>query len=402
MGKLSIRDLPLARRRVFVRVDFNVPLDAASRVTDDTRIRASLPTIQYALQQRARIILSSHLGRPKGKPNPKMSLEPAAQRLAALLGQPVLFAEDCMGKPAEQKSQALQEGEVLLLENLRFHPEEEKNDEGFARALAGLADKLYVNDAFGSAHRAHASTEAITRFVDRAAAGFLMEKELTYLTKAIANPDRPYVAVLGGAKVSDKIELIANLLRVVDTLVLGGGMAYTFLRARGVPIGKSLVEDDKLALAGQLLEEATRRNVEVLLPLDHLVARTLDPTASTQIVPLREIPNDQMALDIGPRTREAFAAAITRAILWNGPMGVFEDDAFAQGTLSLARAVAASTATSIIGGGDSIAAVRKAAVAERMTHISTGGGATLEFLGGRKLPGVEALTDLPAPQAGKS
>ncbi|MFQ5817854.1 MAG: phosphoglycerate kinase [Terriglobia bacterium] len=404
MGKFSIRDLALTGHRVFVRVDFNVPLDAASRVTDDTRIRESLPTIQYALQQRARVVLSSHLGRPKGKPNPKMSLRPVAERLATLLGQPVQFAEDCIGKPAEQKSQALKEGELLLLENLRFHIEEEKNDAGFARALAGLVDKLYVNDAFGSAHRAHASTQGITRFVERAAAGFLMEKELTYLTKAIASPDRPYVAVLGGAKVSDKIKVIANLLRVVDTLILGGGMAYTFLKAKGIPIGTSLVEDDKLALAGQLLEEAARRSVQVLLPVDHLVARTLDPAARTQIVGQREIPDEQMALDIGPKTVEAFISALTRAktILWNGPMGVFEHDAFTQGTLAVARALAESGATSIVGGGDSIAAVRKAGVTQRMTHISTGGGATLEFLGGRKLPGVEALTDLPDPKTGQS
>lgn len=404
MPKLSLRDLGLAGRRVFVRVDFNVPLDDASRITDDTRIRESLPTIRHALEQRARVILSSHLGRPKGKPNPKMSLRPAAERLAELLGRPVAFAEDCMGEAAEQKSQALKDGEVLLLENLRFHAEEEKNDDGFARGLARLCDRLYVNDAFGSAHRAHASTEGITRFVDQSAAGFLMEKELTYLTKAIANPDRPYVAVLGGAKVSDKIEVIANLLRVVDTLILGGGMAYTFLKAKGIPIGKSLVEDDKLALANQLLEDAARRGVQVLLPVDHRVAEKLEPGASTRVVGLREIPDAEMALDIGPATADTFASVLGRAktILWNGPMGVFEHEAFAQGTIAIARSIAESGATSIVGGGDSIAAVRKAGVAERITHISTGGGASLEFLGGRKLPGVEALTERPGGAAGTS
>jgi len=325
-----------------------------------------------------------------------MSLRPAAVRLGELLGQRVGFAEDCVGEKAEQESRALQNGELLLLENLRFHSEEEKNDAAFARALAALCDGIYVNDAFGSAHRAHASTEGITRFVEQAAAGFLMEKELTYLTKAIANPDRPYVAVLGGAKVSDKIEVIANLLRVVDTLLIGGGMAYTFLKAKGIPVGKSLVEDDKLVLARELLAQAEQRRVRVLLPTDHVVAERAEANARGHVVGLKGIPDDQVALDIGPATRAAYAAEIETAqtVLWNGPMGVFELDPFAAGTLAIARAIAASGATSIVGGGDSVAALRKAGVADRITHISTGGGASLEFLGGRKLPGVEALTEV--------
>ncbi len=396
MPKLSIRDLKLTGQRVFIRVDFNVPLDERSRIADDTRIRESLPTIQHAIRQGAHVVLASHLGRPKGKPNPTMSLRPAALRLGELLGQSVGFAEDCVGEKAEQESRALQNGGVLLLENLRFHGEEEKNDAAFARALAALCDGIYVNDAFGSAHRAHASTEGITRFVQQAAAGFLMEKELTYLTKAIANPDRPYVAVLGGAKVSDKIEVIANLLRVVDTLLIGGGMAYTFLKAKGIPVGKSLVEDDKLALARELLAQAEQRRVRALLPTDHVVAERAEANARGHVVELKGIPEDQMALDIGPATRAAYEAEIkpAKTLLWNGPMGVFELDPFAAGTLAVACAIAASRATSIVGGGDSVAALRKAGVADCITHISTGGGASLEFLGGRKLPGVEALTEV--------
>ena len=393
MPKLSIRDLDLKGQRVFVRVDFNVPL-AGGKVTDDTRIRESLPTIKHAREKGARILLASHLGRPKGKRNPEMSLRPAAERLSELLGSPVAFADDCIGDDPQKKSAALKDGEVLLLENLRFHAEEEKNDEGFSKALAQLCD-LYVNDAFGSAHRAHSSTVGMTKFVPKAAAGFLMEKELTYLGKAVQNPDHPYVAVLGGAKVADKIEVITNLLKLVDALIIGGGMAYTFLRARGVAVGKSLVEEDKLDLARQLLAQAESRQVKVLLPTDHLVAEKIDPAAKPRLVGLNEIPAELMALDIGPQSIKAFTAAIrgAKTIVWNGPMGVFECEPFAAGTVAVARAIAESGATSIVGGGDSIAAVHKAGVAARLTHISTGGGASLEFLGGLKLPGVEALTD---------
>jgi phosphoglycerate kinase len=393
MAKLSVRDLNLKGKRVFLRVDFNVPL-AEGRVTDDTRITASMPTIEHMRQQGARIIACSHLGRPKGKRKPDMSLKPVAARLGELLGVPAAFADDCIGAEAEQKSAALKDGEVLLLENLRFHAEEEANDENFSRALAKLGE-VYVNDAFGSAHRAHASTVGVTRFLEKSAAGFLMEKELTYLGKAVANPDHPYVAVLGGAKVSDKIEVIENLLKLVDTLIIGGGMAYTFLRARGIAVGKSLVEEDKLELAQRLLEEAAQRKISFLLPLDHKVAEKIDPAAVASIVGLNDIPDDKMALDIGPKSVEAFAGALRKAktIVWNGPLGVFECPPFAEGTLAIARAIAASGAVSIVGGGDSIAAVQQAGLAEKMSHISTGGGASLEFLGGRKLPGVEALTD---------
>lgn len=393
MSKLSIRDLALAGKRVFLRVDFNVPLEGG-QVSDDTRIRASLPTLELGRQRGARLIVASHLGRPKGKPRPEMSLRPVAGRLAELLNGPVLFAEDCVGAEAEKKSQALRDGDVLLLENLRFHPEEEANDEKFSQALARHCE-LYVNDAFGSAHRAHASTAGITRFVAQAAAGLLMEQELTYLGKAIVNPEHPYVAVLGGAKVADKIEVITNLLKLVDVLILGGGMAYTFLRARGVQVGKSLVEPDKLELARQLLSEAEGRGVKVLMPQDHLVAEKIDSGARPQTVGLNEIPENLMGLDIGPQTVKAFASAVRSAktIVWNGPMGVFECEPFAGGTMALARAIAEAGAISIVGGGDSIAAVQKAGLASRMTHISTGGGASLEFLGGRTLPGVEALTD---------
>jgi phosphoglycerate kinase len=400
MSKLSIRDLPLNNHRVLMRVDFNVPLEDG-RVIDDTRIRETLPTIEYALRRGVRLVLASHLGRPKGKPNPKMSLKPAAERLRMLLdkelapGENVGFCPDCIGPEAEEMSGKLEKGQTLLLENLRFHPEEEGNDPKFSKQLAGLAD-YYVNDAFGAAHRAHASTVGITRFVKKSAAGLLMEKELEYLGKVLRHPEPPFVAILGGAKVSDKIGVIRNLMDKVGTLIIGGGMAYTFLKAQGEPIGKSLVEEDKVDLAGQLLQEAKSRKLKFLLPVDHVVADKIEAGASAQIVNGGHIPANMMALDIGPKTVEAFTKEIARArtIVWNGPMGVFEVAQFSKGTFKLAQAIAENAgATSIVGGGDSVSAVHAAGVAEKITHVSTGGGASLEFLEGKKLPGVEALTE---------
>ncbi len=397
MNKLSIRDLDLAGNRVFIRVDFNVPLDAG-RVTDDTRIRETLPTLHLAISRGARLVLASHLGRPKGKPDPKYSLRPVAARLAELLGAKVDFAADCIGADVESRSKALANGGVLLLENVRYHPEEEANDEAFSRQLAALCDALFVCDAFGSAHRAHASVVGITRFVKQAAAGLLMEKELAYLGKALSNPERPFVAVLGGAKVSDKIEVVENLMKVADAMLIGGGMAYTFLKAEGLAIGKSLVEDDKLDLARRLRSEARERKFPLLLPVDQVVGAEFKADTPTQITSVSATPDGWMGLDIGPKTIVTYRQKISAAktIVWNGPMGVFEMPAFAQGTLEIARAVAAATsagATSIIGGGDSVAAVHQAGLADKISHISTGGGASLEFLGGRKLPGVEALTN---------
>ncbi len=402
MNKLSIRDLEMKGKRVFIRVDFNVPLDGG-KVSEDTRIRATLPTLRFAIERGARLVLASHLGRPKGKPDPKYSLAPVAARLRELLGKPVEFAADSVGADAEAKSKALRDGEVLLLENVRYRPQEEANDPEFSKQLAALCDGIFVCDAFGSAHRAHASVVGITKNVRGAAAGLLMEKELTYLGKAISNPDHPFITVLGGAKVSDKIEVVQNLMKLADAMLIGGAMAYTFLKSQGLPVGKSLVENDKLDLARGLLEEARSRNFRLVLPVDHVLAESPDSSV-TKTTDIANTPDGWMGLDIGPKTIALFSQEISKArtIVWNGPLGMFEKPAFAAGTLAIARAVAAATAagaTSIIGGGDSVAAVEQAGVADKISHISTGGGASLEFLAGDKLPGVEALTDKPG--AGK-
>ncbi len=388
MSKISIQDLDLSGKRVFIRVDFNVPLAAGGQeITSDKRIRASLPTIRYALDHGAAVILASHLGRPKGKPNPEMSLKPVAKRLEELLGRPVAMAPDCVGPKVEARLP--EPGGVLVLENLRYHAEEEKNDPGFSRQLAALCD-VYVNDAFGSAHRAHASTVGMVAFVSHAGAGLLMEQELKYLTMVTRNPERPCIAILGGAKVSDKMEVIENLMKIVDSILIGGAMAYTFLKAQGLATGKSLVEDDKVELAKHLLASAGGK---LVLPLDHVVAAELKEGAANEVVAV--IPEGMMGLDIGPRTVEGYSNAISSAktIVWNGPMGVFEKPPFDKGTVAIAKAVAGSGAVSVVGGGDSEKAVKSAGVADKISHISTGGGASLEFLAGIELPGVAILKE---------
>ena len=393
MNKQSVKDIPVRGKRILVRVDFNVPMDDSRNITDDTRIRAALPTIQYLMREGAKVILASHFGRPKGQMNPKYSLAPVATRLGELLEQAVPIAPDCMGPEVEREVAQLQEGQVLLLENVRFHPEEEKNDPEFAKALARLAD-IFVNDAFGTAHRAHASTEGVAHYIP-AVAGFLMQKEVEVMGKALEEPARPFVAIIGGAKVSDKIGVIENLLNKVNALIIGGGMANTFLKAQDINVGKSLVEEDKVPLAKELLAKARDLKVELILPQDAVVAKEFKADAQFRTISVKEIAEDEMALDIGPESAEAFSRYIesARTIVWNGPMGVFEMDNFAKGTEKVAQAVAKCSGITIVGGGDSVAAVEKMGVADQLTHISTGGGASLEFLEGKVLPGVAALKD---------
>ena len=401
VAKLSIKDLTLKSQRLFVRVDFNVPIKDG-KVDDDSRIRASLPTIQYAIEHGARVILASHLGRPKGERVDKYSLRPVAEHLSELLGRPVAFADDCIGEAAESVVASLKDGDVALLENLRFHPEEEKNDDGFAKQLASLCD-VYVNDAFGTAHRAHASTAGITRHVSKAAAGFLMQKELEYLGRVVNNPEHPFVSILGGAKVSDKIPVINALIdRGVDKILIGGAMAYTFLKAEGFTVGKSLVEDAMLQTALEIKKRAEEKGIVFLLPTDHQVVDSYEPVKGQKIVaktiPIEFTNVGLVGLDIGVETVAHFSDALhdARMVIWNGPMGVFEEPPFDEGTIGVAKAVADAAdrgAIVVVGGGDSVSAVTRAGVADRITHISTGGGATLEFISGDELPGVEALTD---------
>ncbi|MGK9476655.1 phosphoglycerate kinase [Melioribacter sp. OK-6-Me] len=397
MKKLSIDKVDLKGKRVLVRVDFNVPYDENMNITDDLRIRAALPTIKKIISEGGKAILMSHLGRPKGSPNPKYSLKPVAVRLSELLGNEVKFATDCIGDEVKAMADSLKEGEVLLLENLRFHAEEEKNNPEFSKQLASLGD-VYINDAFGSAHRAHASTEGVTNYINICAAGYLMQKELDYLGGAIANPERPFTAILGGSKISGKIDVIENLLPKVDNLLIGGGMAYTFYKAMGYEIGKSLLEEEKIELAKEMLEKFKTSGKNVLLPKDNVVAPEFNNDAPSEVVDSDKIPTDKMGLDIGPKTIEAFKKVIleSKTIIWNGPLGVFEFDNFAKGTFAIAEALAEATskgAKTIIGGGDSAAAIKKANLEDKVSHVSTGGGASLEFLEGKVLPGVAALND---------
>lgn len=406
MAKLNVQELDVAGRRVLVRVDFNVPLDADGKITDDSRVRASLPTIDWLLERGARVILCSHLGRPKGKPDPSMSLRPVAKHLSDLLNRPVAFLDDCVGEKVEKTVGIMKDGDCLLLENVRFYAAEEKNDSAFAKQLASCAE-LYVNDAFGSAHRAHASTEGVTRFVQKSAAGFLLQKELQYLGDELADPARPFVAILGGAKVSDKIAVIESLLDKADTLLIGGAMAYTFLRAQGIPTGASLVEEDRLDMSRRVLELASKKNKRIFLPVDHVVARRVETDKldkkGRKIVEFQDahatdcasIGEGLCGVDIGPKTLEVYSRALgtAKTVLWNGPMGIFENKQFSRGTFEVAKAVAASGAKSIIGGGDSVKAIHQSGLSDKITFLSTGGGASLEFLEGKVLPGVAALNE---------
>ncbi|MEE9225177.1 MAG: phosphoglycerate kinase [Bacteroidota bacterium] len=397
MNKLTLEDVDLRNKRVLVRVDFNVPLDGKGSVTDDTRIVESLPTIKKILSSGGKAILMSHLGRPKGKPKPEFGLRPVANRLSQLLGKSVSFAPDCIGLEVKQLADGLHNGSCLLLENLRFHPGEEANDEAFARALASLGD-LFVNDAFGSAHRAHASTEGVTRFLKPAVAGYLMRKEINYLSEAVGNPARPYAAILGGAKISEKIDVIQNLLNKVDTLIIGGGMAFTFFKAEGLEIGNSLLEADKIDLAKQILEDVKKTKVKLLLPVDCVIAAKVDNEAPHEIVSKDRMKPGWVGVDVGPRSIELFSEEIRKAktVVWNGPMGVFEVEKFAAGTDAIARVLAEVTkegVTTIVGGGDSAAAIARAGFEKAVSHVSTGGGASLEYLEGKTLPGVAALTE---------
>ncbi len=393
MNKKTVRDIDVAGKKVLVRVDFNVPLDKKTgEITDDTRIKAALPTIKYLVEHKAKVVLCSHLGRPKGV-TPELTLKPVAQRLGKLLGQPVQIAGDCVGPRAEGATLALKDGEVLLLENLRFHDEEEKNDPAFAKSLASLAE-VYVNDAFGTAHRAHASTAGVAKYLP-AVAGLLMQKELEYLGKALAEPKRPFIMIVGGAKVSDKITMLENILPKVDALVIGGGMANTFLKAQGCDVGKSKVENEQLDFARGLVAKAKERGVHLLLPIDAVAAERFEAASPNQTVPVDKVPKDWQMLDIGPQTVMRFSEEIKKAhtVVWNGPLGVFEFPAFARGTQAIASLLARLDATTIIGGGDTAAAVEQQGLAGKMTHVSTGGGAALEFLEGKTLPGVAALMD---------